>query len=116
MFVSKTKVKLKDLIPSSNIYWNEKQLNMVDDISNNFNEKISKIWISKKNEVIDGNHRYVILLKRFGGDYEINVIRFNLTRRLYNSICLLILPISLTVILPFYLLNEKYKKKKWGKR
>ncbi len=39
---------------------------------------MSLIWVSKNNEIIDGHHRYTILLNKFGGNYEITVRQFNL--------------------------------------
>jgi len=115
MFLTNTKIKLKDLIPSPNIYWSRKQKVMAERMFVDYNDNISTIWISKYNEIIDGNHRYTVLLKKFGGEHEIKVIRFNISRTLYNRICLLLLPISLVILWPIYVLREKKKIKKMSK-
>lgn len=107
-----TRVKLKELIPIANIRWSDKQKAMVKQIANDYNEKISIIWVSKNNEIIDGNHRYLILLNEFGGDYEITVRKFNISRKNYNRLCLLLLPISIIIIWPIYILVERIKMEK----
>ena len=108
-----TRVKLKELIPIDNIRWSDKQKALVKKIANDYNEKINIIWVSKYNEIIDGNHRHSILLNEFGGEYEITVRKFNISLKNYNRICLLFFPISITIIWPIYILVEKIKIKKY---
>lgn len=116
MFWSKDKVKLKDLKPCSVVNWSQNQLNMINDVKENYSENISKLWISNKNEIIDGNHRYLILINKYGGEHELNVFRFNMSMKTYNTIFLIFFPISLGLILPVYLLIQRYRKQKWGKK
>ena len=40
----------------SNINWSNKQKLMAERISVDYNENISTIWVSKYNEIVDGNH------------------------------------------------------------
>jgi hypothetical protein len=109
--ISKYRVKIKDLIPNGVISWSKKQLELVNNI-HEYDEKIDKIWVSKYNEIIDGNHRHTILMDKHGGDYEINVVKFNVSRKTYYIISFILLPFTLTLIYPIYLIKEKFKTKK----
>lgn len=115
MFWVKDKVKLKDLKPCEVVNWSSKQLDMVDSVKNSYNEKVSKLWVSNKNEIIDGNHRFLILINKYGGEHEINVFRFKMSMNTYNTIFLSMLPITLFIVLPIYLLIQKYRKNKFLK-
>jgi 8-oxo-dGTP pyrophosphatase MutT (NUDIX family) len=111
----KTRVKLKELVPRANINWSNKQKLMAERMSIDYNENISTIWISKYNEIVDGNHRYTVLFQKFGGEHEINVVRFNISRTFYNRICLLLLPIILIIVWPIYALTQRKRIKRMSK-
>lgn len=113
---NKVKLKLKDLKPSKQqLNWNDKQLKMVDSVANDFDTRISKLYISKTNEIIDGHHRYSILLDKFGGEHEIEVVRISLSKRTWENILLINLPILLLIVLPISIVVQKYKNKKYKK-
>lgn len=120
MFWKIIKIKLKDLICDKNTKWSEKQLQMQKSISNCFDDKISKIIISKDNKVIDGNHRYKILLNKFGGEYEINVFKLNIESKTYYFFSLLLFPLTLIigylllVMIPKIKLNRMHLSKSAG--
>jgi hypothetical protein len=110
----KKKLKLKDIISYENdIRWSKKQIKMIDGIQNEYDENLSLIWVSKNNEIIDGHHRYTILLNKFGGNYEITVRQFNVSKKTFSKIIVFLLPISLFILLPLYLIIEHFKFKKW---
>ena len=111
----KVRVKLKELLPISNINWSNKQKLMAERISVDYNENISTIWVSKHNEIVDGNHRYTVLFQKFGGEHEINVVRLNISRTFYNTICLLLLPIMLIIVWPIYVLTQRKRIKTMSK-
>lgn len=110
----KKKLKLKDIISYENdIRWSKKQIKMIDSIQNEYDENLSLIWVSKNNEIIDGHHRYAILLNKFGGNHEITVRQFNVSKKTFSKIIVFLLPISLFILLPLYLIIEHFKFKKW---
>lgn len=114
---NKVKIKLKDIITcKKKIHWSKKQLNMVDGISDNYDEDISLIWVTKFNEIIDGHHRYEILINKFGGEHEITVRQFNVSKKIFKTIVYIFLPLSLIILLPLYLIIERFKFKKWQRK
>lgn len=114
---NKVKIKLKDIVQSKKqIHWSKKQLSMVDGISDNYDEDISLIWVTKSNEIIDGHHRYEILMNKFGGEYEITVRQFNVSKKIFKTIVYIFLPLSLIILLPLYLIIERFKFKKWQRK
>ena len=86
-----------------NISWSKKQLDMVESISNNYDENISLIWITNDYEIIDGHHRFKILSEIYNGDYEITVKKFNFSKKIYSVILLILLPIKFLILSPLYL-------------
>lgn len=114
---NKVKIKLKDLISyENNIQWSRKQIKMIDSIQNEYDEDLSLIWVSNLNEIIDGHHRYAILLNKFGGEHEITVRQFKVSKKTFSKIIIFLLPISLFILLPLYLIIEHFKFKRWLKR
>lgn len=114
---NKVKIKLKDLISyENNIQWSRKQIKMIDSIQNEYDENLSLIWVSNINEIIDGHHRYSILLNKFGGEHEITVRQFKVSKKTFSKIIIFLLPISLFILLPLYLIIEHFKFKRWLKR
>ncbi len=102
--IKKTKIKLKDIKPiKKNIIWSYKQLDMIEGVSNNYDENISLIWVTKDNEIIDGHHRFKILSEKYNGDYEITVKKFNFSKKIYGVILFICLPIYFLILLPLYL-------------
>lgn len=101
----KTKIKLIDIKPTKkNTRWSQKQLNMIQSISNHYDENISLISVTKHNEIIDGHHRYKILSDKFGDNYEITVRKFNVSIKVCNTIILLRSLLILLLSSPIYLL------------
>lgn len=77
-FYKETKIKLGDITPPKCIGWNDYQISLIDDIVLNYDYKKSAIKISKDNKIIDGKHRYCILLEVYGEEHEIVVKKLNL--------------------------------------
>jgi uncharacterized glyoxalase superfamily protein PhnB len=92
-------VKLKNLIPRKNITWNNDQLEMKDEIISNYDIKKGIISVSKDLDVIDGNHRYCILLAHFGGDHEIQVKQRPFGKRYYQVLTFFIVLVTFPIIL-----------------
>ena len=110
----KTKIKLIDIKPTKkNTHWSQKQLNMIESISNHYDENMSLISVAKHNEIIDGHHRYKILSDKFGDNYEITVRKFNVSIKVCNTIILLQSLLILLLSSPFYLLLGIFNVFSW---
>lgn len=108
------KIKLKELTPTkNNLEWSTKQIDMIDSIENYYDERLSLIWVCKFNKIIDGHHRYAILLNKFGGEYEITVKKFKVTQTTYLTIVTTLIVLSLLILSPLYIINEHFNFKKW---
>ena len=78
-----TRVKLKDLKPRREVKWTSKQLAMKSEIIRSYNPRKGIITISKDNEVLDGNHRYYILIEHYGGEHKVIVKQKRFGRKFY---------------------------------
>lgn len=108
------KIKLKDLTPTKkDLEWSIKQIKMIDSIENHYDERLSLIWVCKFNKIIDGHHRYAILLNKFGGEHEIVVKKFNVSQKTYLTIVTSLIVLSLLILSPLYIINEHFNFKKW---
>ena len=107
-------VKLKELKPRKNITWTKKQIEMSSNVASFYDTKKGIISISKDNEVLDGNHRYLILLKHYGGEHEIEVKKKRFGRKVYTLQTLLLVLIFLPIFIPYaiiYTIINKDNKK-----
>ena len=102
------RIKLNDLTPDSHIGWSQEQLDMKQEIIDNYNPRIGHISISTNYKICNGNHRYTILLEHYGGEHIIIVKKQIYTRRMYNIFSVIIG----LIILPFFLVYEKIKTNK----
>lgn len=95
MFQKFIKLKLSDIEKPHNLSWNKKQLRLEKElVSKPFKQPLI---ISKDMKLLDGNHRYEILLKKFGGDYEIVVRKIFITKRLYTFLVFLFSPLLIPI-------------------
>lgn len=118
MISKKIKAKLKDIIPANfdNLKWGKKQMTKLESVSGGYDTDKGYIRIFKDNYVLDGNHRYKLLLEKFGGDYEITVKQLPFTRKFHSRmvvtlfllICILLLPISIIIL---YIIGRRRTKK-----
>jgi hypothetical protein len=77
------RVKLKDLKPRREVKWTSRQLAMKPEIISSYNARKGIITISKDNEILDGNHRYYILIEHYGGEHEVIVKKKQFGRTFY---------------------------------
>jgi hypothetical protein len=111
MFGKLVTVKLKDLDPRKNITWENEQLEMKDEIISNYDIKKGIISVTNDLYIIDGNHRYCILLNHFGGEHEIQVKQKPIGKVFYNILLFLLV----LTLLPVILLILIFKKIKYGR-
>lgn len=97
-------IKLKNIRKPLNVSWNKSQLDMVDEIIKSYDVKKGYIKISSDNKLLDGNHRYLILLNHYGGEHEIIVKQIGLKRIYLNLIMFILLPITLAIAIVLHLL------------
>jgi len=88
----------------------EKYLKIRKDIEKNgFDYKVSKIFISSDDYIIDGHHRVSLLTSIYGYDYIINVRKMPINRItmliLWNIFFILTVP----VLIPFFLIGKIMK-------
>lgn len=97
------RVKLKDLKPRKEVKWTSKQVAMKPEIISSYNVRKGVITISKDNEVLDGNHRYYILIEHYGGEHEVIVKKKRFGRTFYAIrawiIFILLSPILIPIII-----------------
>lgn len=91
------RVKLKELKPVRKIKWTQKQIDMTYSVENHFDYRKSIITISSDYKVLDGNHRYTILNKKYGGEYTIIVKKVKFPKIIYNFTVIIFLPLFFVV-------------------
>jgi hypothetical protein len=101
------KIKIGEIIPPKKINWNERQLKMSEEIIRNYNTNIGEIIISKDYKIIDGNHRFDILLKEYGEKHEITVRQISLNRSSYYILLLMFSPILIPAGFLAWILTKK---------
>lgn len=109
MFYKDVTVKLKDLKALKKVSWGENQLKLKDTIINSYNP-IKGIIVSKGYKILDGNHRYYILLNHYGLDHEIVVRKAPIGQVIYITIGLIITLAVLPILIVRYLVKSAYKK------
>lgn len=101
------KVKLKDLKKVNGVKWTNKQLDMKVDILNGYDSNKGIITISKDYKILDGNHRYLILIEHYGGEHEIEVKQ----KRFNRSFYLIRFYLLFLLTFPFLILHKLFAKK-----
>ncbi|GAG54078.1 unnamed protein product [marine sediment metagenome] len=94
------RVKLSDLKSSRYLSWSQEQLDIKQDIIDNYSPRIKPITISSDYKICDGNHRYNILVNHYGGGHKIIVKKQRYTKRMYDYVGLIL---GLILLLPFIL-------------
>lgn len=105
-FENKLIIKLKDIEKPKCVNWSEKQISMIDSIIKNDGKLEKPIRISNDYKIIDGNHRYCILFEEYGEDFDTEVIKISVNKKLYMIMIYIMLP----VLLPIGLFNIIFKK------
>ena len=100
-----TLVRVGDLKTASKIRWSQAQLDLKDEIINNYDPSIGVIKVSRNLRVLDGNHRATILKEAHGDDYKVLVRN---TRIPFIIHLLIGIPLVIT-ILPFVLCYRSIK-------
>lgn len=110
MFGVKVKrIKLKDIVYPTYVEWSDKQLGLVPEIENNYDPRKGMISISFTNRIFDGRHRFLILYNKFGEEHKIIVRKIFFSKRIYNTIIWLLIPILLIISL-IIIIKEKNNK------
>lgn len=103
------RLKLKDIKTSHCVsYENKRKLLEKNFISEGYKPNKGLISIGMDYKILDGHHRYCLLLKEYGGEHEIIVAKRNQTYFINN----LILTFLAIFLLPFYFINNFLKKMK----
>lgn len=93
--IKKVKVKLKDLKKrQKNITWRKKHDGLREDLLKKYDEN-NCILISKDMKIMDGHHRYQILIDEYGEDYDLYVNKVKMTFN--ESLIFLILTAPLAI-------------------
>lgn len=85
---------------------------MTSDIINNYDTKKGIIKISKDNKILDGNHRYDILMNHYGCDYEVEVKQMYFNRRFYVGRAWLVTLITSPIFIPYAIIYNIIKRNK----
>jgi hypothetical protein len=104
------RVKLKDIKTSHCVSYENKRKTLEKNfINEGYKPKKGLISIGMDYKILNGHHRYCLLLKEYGGEHVIIVAKRNQTYFINN----LILTFLSIFLLPFYLPNyfiKNYKK------
>ncbi len=106
------KVKLKDIKQTNCVSYEKsrKQLRHTF-IQERYDIKKGIIRVGVDNKIINGNHRYCLLLEEYGGEYEIMVDKILITYGVINMIMTIISILLLPIIFPYYQIKDYYKNK-----
>jgi hypothetical protein len=105
------RIKLKDLKKSHEVSFkkNKRRLFKKSFLEEGYKPRKGIITVDLNNKIIDGNHRYTILLEKYGPEYNI-IVKKTITPYPLHVIVSFIL----IILLPFYL-NMGYKRIKLKK-
>lgn len=111
------KVKLREIKPTNpNVGW-ESGDDLLTKVINNYDVNLG-IIISTDMKIIDGNHRYYLMVEVYGLDYEIKVRQTKYHSLIWYLFILLFSPVILCIILitsPLILIKKIYKLMKQNK-
>lgn len=102
------KIKLGDIEKPKYLTWTKKQILLKETIINNYDYNKRPIIISSDNRLVDGNHRYDILLNHYGVEHEIFVRQVFFTKNLYNLFIIIFLPVILPMGI-FYITKNYFE-------
>jgi hypothetical protein len=111
------KIKLKDIKQSNCVLYEKSRKELRDTfIKEGYDIKKETIKIGADNKIINGNHRYCLLLEEYGEEHEIVVDKIFITYGIINIITTTISILLLPIIFPYYLIKDYYKNKNEFKR
>jgi hypothetical protein len=106
------KIKLKDIKQSNCVLYEKSRKELRDTfIKKGYNIEKGIIKIGADNKIINGNHRYCLLLQKYGEEHEIVVNKIFITYDIINIITTTISILLLPIIFPYYVIKDYYKKK-----
>jgi len=111
----RTRIKLKELKPRKKIEWTDKQRAMTNDVISFYDTDKGIITVSKYNEILDGNHRYLILINHFGGEHEIEVRQKPFAKWIYLIQSFTVMLVLLPVLLPYAIIKQLIKTIRHGR-
>jgi hypothetical protein len=109
--MSYKRVKLKELKQSHCVDYSKNRKELGDNfILEGYIPKKGIISIGSDYKIINGNHRYCLLLKKYGEDHKIIVCKRFVTYGVINTITTSISILLLPLVIP-YLAIKNYKKR-----
>ena len=106
------KIKLKDIKQSNCVLYEKSRKELRDTfIKKGYNIEKGIIKIGADNKIINGNHRYCLLLQEYGEEHEIVVDKIFITYDIINIITTTISILLLPIIFPYYVIKDYNKKK-----
>lgn len=86
---------------------------MTGDVINNYDTKKGIIKISKDNKILDGNHRYDILMNHYGCDHEVEVKQMFFNRSFYVARAWLAALLTAPIFIPYAIIYNLINKKEY---
>ena len=103
------RIKLKDIKQSNCVDYKSSRKKLSETfISEGYNPRIGFISVGLDNKILNGNHRYCLLLKKYGGEHIIIVRKKMITYGVINFITTLVFFILLPIIFPYYMIKDYY--------
>jgi hypothetical protein len=105
-------IKLKDIKQSNCVLYEKNRKELSDTfLKEGYDTKKGIIIIGIDNKIINGNHRYCLLLEKYGEEHEIVVHKIFITYDIINIITTTIAIMFLPIIFPYYEIKDYYKNK-----
>ena len=100
-------IKLKDIKQSNCVKYTKSRKELSENfISEGYDVKKGIIIIDINNKILNGNHRYCLLLQEYGGDHKIEVKQRFITYNIFKFFYI----ISIVIIFPFFTVYQDIKK------
>jgi hypothetical protein len=95
-------VKLKDIKPLvKKPRWKKRHLLLKEEILKRYN---GSIVVSSDGKILDGNHRYHMLLEEYGPDHRIKIQSDNYTFMAWALLMIMFLPIMVSTLIITYII------------
>lgn len=106
-----TLVRIGDIKLPKKVRWTQAQLDLRDEIINNYDPSIGVIKVSRDLRILDGNHRTTILKEAYGDDYKVLVRNTRIPFAIHMAAGIPLVIILLPFVICYRSIRYIFKKK-----